>query len=284
MKLYGVTTAYNVEDLIPYVMPYVCRLGYDKWIVYDDHSTDRTVELLSQYNFVEIRQFSEIKSNDVNEFETLKSNIAINLYSKCRDEVQKTGELIAMTVTDFDEVIYSNFTTNFKEELENSYLSDGYNYFASRMINLLPPLQTLEIKSTLNDSTLVHMIDGIRGSAWKYDGMKPLLFIVNDMAGYWIANGNHFALFNTVDDKPLRNYDNIGGYYAFHLKFISRMEYVKRQKDYQNGNMMPWFNEQHAYDIFDKSLFGSSFPLETYFCIKQMNGARSSLEGAFKKE
>ena len=46
MKLVGLTFTYNEENMIPYVMPYVERMGYDKFIVYDNESTDNTVEII----------------------------------------------------------------------------------------------------------------------------------------------------------------------------------------------------------------------------------------------
>ena len=46
MKLFGVATIYNNEELVPYVMKYVQQLEYDKFIVCDNESTDNTVELL----------------------------------------------------------------------------------------------------------------------------------------------------------------------------------------------------------------------------------------------
>ena len=62
MKLFGCTVVKNEEGMIPYVMPYVERLGYDKFVVYDDNSTDNTVEELLKYPFVEIRQMEETKN------------------------------------------------------------------------------------------------------------------------------------------------------------------------------------------------------------------------------
>lgn len=57
MKLIGYTCTFNEAGMVPYVMPYVERMGYDKFIVYDNMSTDNTVELLSKYPFVEIRYY-----------------------------------------------------------------------------------------------------------------------------------------------------------------------------------------------------------------------------------
>ena len=57
MKIAGVTLCFNESNMVKYVMPYWERIGIDKLIVYDNMSTDNTVELLSKYPFVEVRTF-----------------------------------------------------------------------------------------------------------------------------------------------------------------------------------------------------------------------------------
>ena len=52
MKLIGMTLTYNESKMIPYIMPYYERLGFDILIIYDNESTDNTVELLKQYSFM----------------------------------------------------------------------------------------------------------------------------------------------------------------------------------------------------------------------------------------
>ena len=57
MKIAGVTLCFNESNMIKYVMPYWDRIKPDKLIVYDNMSTDNTVELLKQYPYVEVRTF-----------------------------------------------------------------------------------------------------------------------------------------------------------------------------------------------------------------------------------
>jgi hypothetical protein len=64
MKILGITTTYNISEKIPYVMPYYERMDIDKLIIYDNHSTDDTVEKLSKYPFVEIRYYETDSFND----------------------------------------------------------------------------------------------------------------------------------------------------------------------------------------------------------------------------
>ena len=48
MKLFGYTYVYNEEAMIPYVLPYILRMGYDKFIIYDDGCTDNTIPILTE--------------------------------------------------------------------------------------------------------------------------------------------------------------------------------------------------------------------------------------------
>lgn len=285
MKLYGVTTAHNVEALIPYVMPYVCRLGYDKFVVYNDRSTDRTVELLSQYEFVEIREFPNNKKpenvSQRNFFLETRSELFTSFYKSLTSEVCKSNELIFMTVTDFDEVIYfANHTNNFKKQIEWLYYSDGYNCYAGRIVNLLPPEPITE----LFPQKLVHTLPGMRGKLWQNEGMKPVFFCVNDIKYYSLAQGNHYATFTTIDNKKLKNLDEIGCIYTFHLKYIDRQKFLEQQNDYASENVMMGYVGDLGQDIYDNSMLGCSFPLEMYFCLKQFNSARGSIEGMFNHE
>ena len=73
LYLVGVTCTYNEAEMVPYVMPYVERMGYDKFIVYDNESTDNTVELLKQYPFVEVRTYKTNGSFNLGNQITLKN-------------------------------------------------------------------------------------------------------------------------------------------------------------------------------------------------------------------
>ena len=76
MKLYGVTSVHDEEMLIPIVMPYLEKMGYDKLVIWDNNSTDRTVELLQQYEFIEIRHYS---TEIFNEDEKLKKKATYDI-------------------------------------------------------------------------------------------------------------------------------------------------------------------------------------------------------------
>ena len=133
MKLFGYTVIHNEELFIPIIMPYIERMGYDKFVVYDNESTDNSVEILKQYPFVEIRQlitdghFSDAKKRD----------IQLSSYVECYQYGKNNDEQVWMTFTDLDEVI---FMTREREKTVKEYLEwqikKGYNVFDGRFLHV----------------------------------------------------------------------------------------------------------------------------------------------------
>lgn len=117
MKIHWYTLTYNESDIVPFVIQYykhIISQGIDlKVFIFDNYSTDNTVELLKQYDFIEIRYF-----NTNGQF-----NDDINRYIKNECWKMSKGNADLVCVSDFDEVIYSN---NLKEKLE-SVLKFGFN-------------------------------------------------------------------------------------------------------------------------------------------------------------
>ena len=86
MKLYGVTCVFNEEKLVPFVMDYMVRWGYDRFVIYDNGSNDKTVELLKAYPFIEVRNF-----DTENVFDECKRKDKIKTPSlNCRNGIAKT--------------------------------------------------------------------------------------------------------------------------------------------------------------------------------------------------
>lgn len=108
MKIAGVTLCFNESKMIKYVMPYWERVGIDKLIVYDNMSTDNTVELLKQYPFVEVRSFDT--GGKFNDRKHIQLKVAA--YYELRNEGYDWVYL-----GDFDEVIWCP-NPNFRDELK----------------------------------------------------------------------------------------------------------------------------------------------------------------------
>lgn len=214
VKLYGVTLTYNESKMIPYVMPYYVRLGIDKLIVYDNQSTDNTVELLKQYPFVEVRTFTTNHTFNDKAHIDLKNKV----YKEFIDDDVKW-----MMVTDFDEVIYYD-GDNFKEYLMNKTL-EGYNYYDKKMINVIS-----EHFPAINDN-LVHENVNF-GNYWENLGMKTTLFYINDITTLRYTPGCHKCFFTTKKTK--KNLKDDKHLMSFHLKYIDFDYNLEKFKIYSN--------------------------------------------------
>lgn len=272
MKLVGLTFTYNEENMIPYVMPYVERMGYDKFIVYDNESTDNTVELLKKYSFVEVRTYNT--NNTFNNQERIK--IAYNVYCevcklcKCGE---KNEELGWFTITDFDEVLFvaTKFSKNVKDFLDYRYCVFGENYFNETMINLFPKMNS---HCDLLKNKYVHLADDILCGYWNVYGKKTTMFVVNDFPYWETCVGFHWSKFKVRNGRKPKSLSNNGEVHGFHLKYIDKEllykkheMYRKRQDGYAN-----------TLDFIYESLYTTAFPLSLHFYGLPM---RYDLDGSF---
>lgn len=118
-----ITLCYNETDIIPYMVDYWLRLKSQvddfKAVVYDNHSTDSSVEMLSQYDWIEIRYFESEGHNDV-----IHQQVKHNAWKEFK------GKYDFICISDFDEVLWSD---NLKEEL--LYMKkNGYNVLGTEWL------------------------------------------------------------------------------------------------------------------------------------------------------
>lgn len=199
MKLIGMTLCYNESQMIPYIMPYYERMGFDKLIVYDNESTDNSVELLKKYPFVEVRTFhTGLKRNSIQS--ELKSNIWKEFY-KDPDTW--------MFISDFDEVLY--YKGDFRAFLEQKN-KEGYTYLNQQMLELVS-----DEMPDISDGHLVHE-KCIGGVFWeKKYGCKMTLFKVSKTTALTYCPGAHNCKWETkLPKKSLNN----KGIISFHIKYI----------------------------------------------------------------
>lgn len=283
MKLIGFTTTYNEEEYVPYVMPYVEAMEYDKFIVYDNGSTDKTVEMLSKYPFIEIREYNTSGKFDDNR----KCQLQFESFFECKQLSEENKELICMTWTDFDEVLMWHGDVDFKSQMEIDYQWRGYNCFYKNMINVLPPHKDYDTKDCFAKyGGFVHAMPGMRGNVW-VGGMKPTMYIVNDFVSIDFYPGNHYAFLTPKRGVEIKNYDDTCRMYGFHLKFIDKDAIKKKTKGYADRGylaaqkLLPKIDE-----VYDKHL-ALSFRMEDYFLQDFFNSKLSSIgtpyDGAIKK-
>lgn len=110
-KVYWVVLCKNEEEIIPWCIRYWSRIA-DKVIVYDNHSTDSSVELLSKYDWIEIRTFdSGGKQNDI-----IQKEVKEKAYLEFKDECSM------LICTDMDEIFYfKDFETIARAFIDGEY-------------------------------------------------------------------------------------------------------------------------------------------------------------------
>lgn len=216
MKLYGVTTVYNEAVLVPIVMPYLEKLGYDKLIVLDNGSTDNTAELLRQYDFIEIRRF---------ETENFDEDIRVEKIKEVVDEFKadnaiNDGEIVWVTTNDFDEVIQYNDADeilNFKLYLYYMWKL-GYRVCREHIYNLM------------EDGKMVSY-----GTPFFWN--KPSIFCVNELDEVKITYGMHDTKlrYNGQEGKIFFNTKLIS---RFHLKYYNVETFLTRQEQRSNREFL----------------------------------------------
>ena len=137
LKVYWVVLCKNEEDIIPWCIQYWSRIA-DKVIVYDNHSTDSSVELLSKYDWIEIRTFDSDGQDDV-----LQKEVKERAYLEFKDECS------ILIISDMDEVFYFN---DFKA-VGSVLIDEGYNCMVTPIYSLCE-----DEKPIYDDSKLLHQI------------------------------------------------------------------------------------------------------------------------------
>lgn len=93
-KVCWITLCYNEIDILPFVSQYWERMA-DKVVVYDNGSTDGSIEYLKSLPYVEIRHFESSGQNDI-----IQKEIKEKAYLEFKDKFD------IIIITDMDEVFY----------------------------------------------------------------------------------------------------------------------------------------------------------------------------------
>jgi glycosyltransferase involved in cell wall biosynthesis len=94
-KIHVYVVCWNEIDIALFVVDYWKQYA-EKVVVYDNGSTDRTIEYLSQYPWIEIRHF---------ESQGLDDTVNMNIKNTCWKEIKGIADFVV--VSDFDECLYS---------------------------------------------------------------------------------------------------------------------------------------------------------------------------------
>lgn len=275
MKLYGFTTSYNNEEIVPIVMGYATKLGYDKLTVFDNDSTDKTVELLNTYPFIEV---VPMPTNGVFDDDAKTSAIENWVNEMIRTQ---TEEETWVTVSDFDEVIWLNNAILFKEYLEH-LLWCGYNVCTETIMDLYTTHSPLGLGNVI----LPHELPEARVSkhhafAWN----KPSLFSINGLREYYPTLGGHFSCF--IYDNGVKQFYGDKHLVRFHLKKTFLDYYLHHQQQLTERPYRYDGEEHGVYTTIDtisavrewQSEFNAAIPCGDYIKNKFLTGNDSFEHG-----
>lgn len=120
MKICWITLCKNEMDILPFVRKYWERINADV-VVYDNGSTDGSIEYLSDIPYVTIRHFDSDGHNDI-----IHKNVKEQAYLEYKDKYD------IIIITDLDEIFYFD---DFKA-VSKAFIDGGYNVLMTPIISL----------------------------------------------------------------------------------------------------------------------------------------------------
>lgn len=120
LKTCWVTLCYNEIDILPFVSQYWERIGCDV-VVYDNGSSDGSIQYLLELPYVTLRHFDSDGQNDV-----IQKTVKEQAYLELKDKYD------IIIISDMDEVFYFN---DFKA-ISEAFVSGGYNILMTPIISL----------------------------------------------------------------------------------------------------------------------------------------------------
>ena len=137
MKTVWITLCFNEMDILPFVKKYWERIVCDV-VVYDNGSTDGSIEYLSKLPYVTVKHFDRDGQDDV-----IQKQVKEQAYLEYKDKYD------FIIITDTDEVFYFN---DFKA-LQDQMIDGGYNILITPIYGLCE-----ESKPIYDDSKYLHQL------------------------------------------------------------------------------------------------------------------------------
>lgn len=158
MIIHLYTLCWNEIDILPFVVDYWEKLNVSKAVVFDNGSTDGSVEYLEQFNWIEVRSFN---TNGLN------NEILIEIKNEAWKE--SIGKADYVIVCDTDECLISPFGKNTFIEMKNS----GYTICAPKWYEFISEYEPQYVKGKL--------LHEISERAFSMNSSKVILFNPNEI-------------------------------------------------------------------------------------------------------
>ena len=197
---------YNEEKIVPFMLDYWDKFATNVY-VYDNYSTDRSVELLSKetrFNVEIIYTDTENKFNDM-----------VNVTIKNNDWKKSRGESDFVVVSDFDEALYSE---NIMSEL--LYMKNNKQTICFPEIYELYSLDF----PVYDKNKLIHEI--VENGMYNKSFGKKILFNPNEISEINYSVGAHNC--NPIGNINYYDRENI---FMFHCKQLSIDYVIKKYRD-----------------------------------------------------
>lgn len=187
---------WNEMPILPFMIDYWKQIAR-KVIVYDNNSTDGSLEYLSTFDWIEVRPYP-ISTND-----TLNDDIHVKIKDQCWKE-QKNKNVDFVIVSDLDEVIWSKNLYETLKKIKDKQISvvkpTGYDFVSQQF--------------PIHGNMLLH--DQIKTCCRIPHWDKSILFNPNLVDEINYRPGAH-----KCSPKMKTNHIAIDSLYLFHFKYLS---------------------------------------------------------------
>lgn len=204
MTIHLYTLCWNEMDILPFVIDYWKRIPVTKAIVYDNGSTDGSVEYLKKFDWIEVRSFKTEGMNDV---------VQRDIKNECWKESR--GKADWVIVCDMDECLYVKDAKIFDEMKKN-----GYTICSPKWYDFIS-----EEVPTYTKGKLLHEISNkaVKGNS------KVVLFDPDKINNINYSVGSHYC--NPEGDVKYYN----GNIYMLHINKHLSFEYLlKKYEELKN--------------------------------------------------
>lgn len=203
--VYIYALCYNEAPILPFVIDYWKRYAA-RAVVYDNGSDDASLDILSQYDWIEVRHFDSDKFDD---------SVNQHIKNECWKEARGKADFVQ--VSDMDEVLWSDTMQDELEKFKQSDAAVWNPHYYDLVTENFPEY----------DGILLHDIDGVRG--WFNNTGKRILFKPDVIKDVNYSVGAHTMNPVSVDGSTVSYFgdENIN---EFHLKQLGYDYTVNKYK------------------------------------------------------